>query len=108
MTSLAALKRKLLKNPEVRQEYERLGPAYDIAQTLIEARVRAKLTQAEVAKRMGTTQSAVARMESGKHVPKMASVLTYAEATGSRAEIRLVSKASRAPTAAKTGRSKTR
>jgi predicted transcriptional regulator len=101
VTSLATLKRKILKNPEVKREYERLAPAYDIVQTLIDARVRANMTQAEVAKRMGTTQSAVARMESGKYDPKVTSLRQYAEATGSQIEIKLVSKTSRVAVAAK-------
>ncbi len=55
---------------------------------LLVARTRAKLTQAQVARRMGTSQSAVARLESGRS-PSLASLRKYAAATGSRVEITL-------------------
>ena len=60
-----------------------------MASALIAARRRAKLTQQQVAQRMATTQTAVARMESGRHVPSMKSLLRYAEATGSKVAISL-------------------
>jgi len=56
---------------------------------LISARTRAKLTQAEVAQRMGTTQSAIARLEGGHSRPSMRSVERYAAAIGHRAVVRL-------------------
>ena len=59
------------------------------ARELIAARTRAGLTQAELAKRMQTTQSTVARMESGRTLPSMRTLSRYAEATGSRAVFRL-------------------
>lgn len=54
------------------------------------ARRRAKLTQEQLAIRMNTTQTAIARMESGRHMPSMTSIRRYAEATGSRVLLRLV------------------
>jgi len=58
---------------------------------LIAARSRAGLTQGEVAARMGTTQSVVARLESGKRAPSMRSVQRYAQAVGARAVVHLES-----------------
>ena len=57
MISLKDVKAQQLKNPEVLAEYEKLGPEYAIARELIAARVRAGMTQAELAERMSTTQS---------------------------------------------------
>ena len=60
-----------------------------MARELIAARSRAGLTQSDVAERMGTTQSVIARLEGGKAVPSMRSVQRYAQAVGARAVVRL-------------------
>jgi transcriptional regulator with XRE-family HTH domain len=99
MTAVSSLKRRWMRDPEFKKTYDESAPAYEMAQAFIEARVRAKLTQAQVAKRMGTKQSVVSRMESGRHMPAMSSVIAYAKATGSRAQITLV--AEKAPRATK-------
>lgn len=67
MTSLAALKKKLLKDPAVRAEYERLGPEFELIRTLIEKRLQRGYTQADLARKMNTKQSAIARLESGSY-----------------------------------------
>jgi len=89
MKSHAELKRELLRNPEVRQEYERLAPEFDVVRALIEARARAGLTQAQVADLMGTTQSVVARLEGGRTAPTWTTLKRYANATGSRLRVTL-------------------
>jgi ribosome-binding protein aMBF1 (putative translation factor) len=90
MTSLNDLKAKMLADPEVKAEYDRLAPEFEIAETLIRARQRAGLSQAEVAMKMGTTQSVVARLESGRSLPSSTSLARYAAATGSRLHVELV------------------
>jgi ribosome-binding protein aMBF1 (putative translation factor) len=90
MTDLASLRNKLLSDPEVKAEYDRLGPIYSVVGELIEARQSAGLTQAEVAQRMGTTQSVVARLESARHMPTFDMVARYAAAIGRRLDIHLV------------------
>lgn len=82
MTKLKTLKARMLKDPEFRKAYDELGPKYALAAELIRARIKAKMTQAQVAMRMKTTQSAVARMESGGGLPSMTSIARYATATG--------------------------
>ncbi|MBS0271213.1 MAG: helix-turn-helix transcriptional regulator [Proteobacteria bacterium] len=77
------------KNSEYKQEYERLKPEFEVARELIHARSRAHLTQAEVAKRMGTTQSVVARLESGANSASLKTLEKYAKATGSHLHVRL-------------------
>jgi len=71
------------------REYEALEDEFALAAQLIEARARAGLTQAELAERMGTSQSAVARLESGKSLPSVATLEKLAAATGSRLRIAL-------------------
>ncbi len=93
-TTLNALKAKLLENPEVKAAYDALEPEYAIARELIAARSRAGLTQAQLAERMHTTQSTIARLESGKSMPSLRTLARYAEATGSRAVIRLEARSS--------------
>jgi len=82
MTKLAALKKQWMQDSDVREAYESHAYEFEIARSLIEARAAAGLTQAEVAKRMGTTQSVVARIEGGSQLPSMKSVIRYATAVG--------------------------
>ncbi|MBU6493816.1 helix-turn-helix transcriptional regulator [Pandoraea sp.] len=89
MTDLATLKKRLLADPKTKAEYDAQAPEFAIARELIAARVRAGLTQDELAERMHTTQSTIARMESGRSLPSMRTLARYAEATGSRAVVRL-------------------
>jgi DNA-binding XRE family transcriptional regulator len=87
---LAELKKDWLRDPDFRSEYEAQDSEFAVARALVRARVRANLTQAQLAARMGTTQSAVARMESGRHMPSMKTIRRYAEATGCRVRLDLV------------------
>ncbi len=79
----------MLADPRVRAEYEALEPEFEIAAELIKARVRAGLSQVELAARMGTSQSAIARLESGQTLPSTKTLLRYARATGSKIKVRL-------------------
>jgi len=90
MTSLSDLKKQLLADPAVAAEYDRLGPIYAVVGQMIDARHSAGLTQAEMAQRMGTTQSVVARLESARHMPTFDLVSRYAAALGKRIDIHLV------------------
>jgi ribosome-binding protein aMBF1 (putative translation factor) len=83
------LKARLLDNPKVKAEYEALAPEFEISAELIRARLRAGLSQAELAARMGTSQSTIARLESGQTLPSTKTLLRYAEATGSKFHVRL-------------------
>jgi DNA-binding XRE family transcriptional regulator len=89
MSDLSKLKARLLADPETRAEYEGQAPEFAIARELIAARVRAGLTQEEVAERMETTQSTIARLESGRTMPSLRTLARYAAATGSRTVIKL-------------------
>ena len=86
---LQAIKKQMLADREVRTVYEKLADEFELARELIAARVRAGLTQAEVAERMGTKQSVVARLESGAQMPSVKTLLKFARATRSRPIIKL-------------------
>ncbi len=90
MKTLKELKTELLKDSQTLREYEALAEEFEVARELIAARARVGLTQADVAERMGTTQSVVARIESGRRQPSMRTVQRYAQAIGCRAVVRLV------------------
>ena len=56
-----------LKRPEFREAYEELEEEYELAKQIIKFRLSRKLTQAQLAKLVGTSQPAIARLESGNH-----------------------------------------
>lgn len=92
MLSHRTLRARALARPDVKAEYERLKPEFAFLDQVLAARKAAGLTQADIARRIGTTQSAIARLESGsgKHLPSLATLHKYASAVGCRVEIRLV------------------
>ena len=74
-----------------RKAYDALEGEYALAREMLSARTRAGLTQEAVALLMGTTKSAVSRLEaSGKHAPSVASLKKYAEALGCTLKIEFV------------------
>ncbi|MEY4082874.1 MAG: hypothetical protein RL483_243 [Pseudomonadota bacterium] len=90
MNTLKKLKTSWLRDPAVQEAYDKLTPEFLLAKTLISARVKAGLTQSDVAEKMGTTQSAVARLESGHSLPSMKSLYRYAGAVGAKPVIQLI------------------
>lgn len=82
---------ELLQDPEYAKEFQEQEEEFNIARELIRARTQAGFTQSDVAERMGTTQSAIARMESGRPLPSMRSLQRYAQAIGSKVKISLES-----------------
>lgn len=74
-----------------KEAYDALELEYQLAKEMLKARSRAKLTQDAVAEKMGTTKSAVSRLESvGKHTPSLATLKRYAEAVGCDLSVKLV------------------
>ncbi|MCJ7997815.1 helix-turn-helix transcriptional regulator [Rhizobium cremeum] len=90
MTKIADLKKRLMENPEFRKEYEKSDAEFQLIEALVRARVNANLSQTELARRIGTTQSAIARLEGGGVSPSISTLRRYAEATGTKLEINLV------------------
>lgn len=86
-----AFLKKALKRKEFRKAYEDLKEEYTLIRDMLGARSRFGLTQEAVAELMGTTKSAVSRLESaGKHVPSLTTLKKYARAVGCRLQIKLV------------------
>lgn len=86
------LKFLALKRHDVKAEYDRLDEEFAFLDVFLKARTSAGITQAQVAERIGTTQSVIARLESGrgKHSPSLSTLRKYAHALGCRLELRLV------------------
>src|SRR5688500_1232155 len=91
-STLKQFRERALKRPAVRKAYDELEEEFAFLDEVLKARAEAGLTQAEVAARVGTTKSAIARLESGArpHSPSIATLQRYARALGYRLEIRLV------------------
>ena len=76
-----------MKDPKYRREYKALDEEFSLTAAMIEARSRAGMTQEQVARRMKTTQAAIARLESRGSKPSTSTLRRYARATGSRLRI---------------------
>lgn len=85
--SFDELHRRSMKRPRYRREYEALAAEFALAEAFIAARARAGLTQAELAARMGTKQSYVARLEAGRTLPSVRTLEKFAKATGTNLKI---------------------
>jgi ribosome-binding protein aMBF1 (putative translation factor) len=74
-------------DPAYRKAYDDLDDEYALINSLIEARTRAQLSQAQLAERMNTTQTAIARLESGNTMPSTRTLRKIAKATGHKLKI---------------------
>jgi DNA-binding XRE family transcriptional regulator len=82
------LKEQSMQDPAFKEAYEALEGEFNVASELIRARASAGLTQAQVAQRMGTKQSAVSQIEGGRNI-SLARLRAYAKAVGREVEITL-------------------
>ena len=87
MTRLKSLHQKWSKDAVYRQAYDALKEEFALAAAIAEARGRAGLTQEEVAQRMHTTQSNIARLEAGRTTPSTRTLEKFADAVGARLKI---------------------
>jgi transcriptional regulator with XRE-family HTH domain len=87
MIKFSTLHKKWMKEPGYRKEYAALEDEFALMAEVAKARRRAGLSQAELARRMKTTQSTVARLESGRSQPSTRTLTRFAEATGHRLKI---------------------
>lgn len=84
---------KMLANPKVKAEYDALEDEFSLLNQMLSARKAAGLSQADVARKMGTKQAAVARIENtGKNSPSLNTLRRYAQAVGCSLEVRLIPK----------------
>ena len=89
------LKKKALRDAEVKKEYDHLELEFELLNAMLLARKDAGLNQTQVAEIMGTKQASITRLESslssGMHSPSLATLKRYASAVGCHLDIRLVS-----------------
>lgn len=78
-----------MKDPEIKAEYDRLEPEYEIIEAIIRKRLEKGMTQKQMAEKMGTKQSALSRLESGNYNPSLAFLKKVASALGSSVHISL-------------------
>ena len=83
------LKERWNADPAFREAYDKISPEMEIAFAIAEARHRAKLTQAQLADKIGSSQAMVARWERGTTMPSTKSLTKVAQATGSRLRVQL-------------------
>jgi transcriptional regulator with XRE-family HTH domain len=89
-----------MRNPEFRKEHERAEPDYMLVREILRARLRRKMTQQDLAAKVGTAQSRIARIEHANDNPSLDVIKRIAEALECRLELRFVPKRKRAKKAA--------
>ena len=80
--SAESLHRKWMKDSEYRREYEKLEPEFQIARQMLAARLKKKMSQAELAKKAGTGQAVISRLEGMNAKPSISLLQRVAEALG--------------------------
>jgi len=88
--SFTTLKDRMIKNPEVRKEYDALQDEFNLIDQLVTMRTSAGLTQEEVANKLGTNKSNISRLEHGKGNPSWSTLNKYAAACGFRVKLEAV------------------
>jgi len=89
MSKWEDVEKELLSDPEVKKEYDRLAPRYAVISKLIDLRLKKGLSQKDIADKLGTKQSAIARLESGSVNPSLEFLQKVAQALGSKLVIQL-------------------
>ncbi len=82
------LHKRWMKNPKYRYEYEKLAPEFEIARQIIDARIKRKITQEELAKRMGTGQAVISRLEGANAKPSLSLIQRLADALNLKVELK--------------------
>lgn len=85
----AVWEKKFLKDPEIRAEYEKLQPEYAVIEAIIKARIQTGFTQKELAEKIGTKQSVISRLESGRANPSIGFLKKMATAMNLKFSIQL-------------------
>ena len=87
MKNFKTFKQKLLQNPNIKQEYDNLESEYKLISQLIKKRLEKKLTQKQLANKIGTKQSAISRLESGSYNPSISLLKKIAQALEAKLQI---------------------
>ncbi len=88
-TAFADVKALLMKDKEFENEYEKLKPRYDLISQIIDERSKLKITQEELAFRVGTQKSNISRLESGSYNPSLDFIVKVAHSLGKEVQITL-------------------
>lgn len=87
--TLEDMRGEIQRNPKLKAAYDALKPKYDLIRAVLDARIKKGVTQKELARRVGTTQSAIARFESGAGNPTLDFLSKVSRAVGARLEVRI-------------------
>ena len=90
MSSYKDYKKRALRNPEVKAEYDALQPEYDIIQAMIDARVQQNMTQKDLSAKTGITQADISRIENGTRNPSLSMVKKLAQGLGMQLKLEFV------------------
>lgn len=90
MKTYSSLKEKYLKDPDVRREYDKLKPRYELIESIIKKRIEKGLSQKDLANMIETKQSAISRIESGNYNPSFNLIQKIAKALDSKLEVKIV------------------
>lgn len=89
MSKWKVLEKELLSDPATKEEFDKLAPRYAVISQLIAARIKNKMTQQDVARKIGTKQSAIARLESGSVNPSLEFLQKIAQVMGYKLTIHI-------------------
>lgn len=87
MSKISELHQQWLKTPGYQEAFDATRPEFELARQLIETRIKRGLSQSELALKMGTSQSTIARLESGQSMPSLRTLNKFAQATNSELQI---------------------
>lgn len=87
LVPFSEFKKEALMDPEIKAEYDRLGPEYEIIEAIIRKRIEKNMSQKQLAEKMGTKQSALSRLESGNYNPSLAFLKKVATALDAKLSI---------------------
>ena len=87
--SFGNIKEEFMQDEEFQKEYEKLRPRYEVISKLIELRKEQNITQAELAKRVGTQKSNISRLESGNYNPSLDFLIKVVHSLGKELEIQI-------------------
>ena len=89
--SYESVKRELFNSDKkLKKEYDSLAPRYELISKAIDVRLKKKMTQEEVAEKMGTTKSSISRFESGNYNPTIDFLIRLSNALGKRLKVSMI------------------
>ena len=88
---LSELKATLLSNPQAKAEYDKLEPEYALIRATLDARIKAEMTQQELADKVGMNRSEISKIENGKANPSYNTLCKLAKGMGMKVKIEFVS-----------------